>query len=411
MSESLYNDIMASPDVLIVGGGIIGLTTALELADAGLRVSVLDKGDMGREASWAGAGILPPWGPGRKATPQDELRAWSVSRFADYCANIQDATGIDPGYRKDYGHEIVTHHHKERYAIWDAEGIDYFNVEEPHETSGGIISVFKDYAQVRNPRILKALIQQCQNRKIQLLANHDAVSFIINENHIDGVLLRNGESYATRAVVLCSGAWTEKLLSRIGFEIGFHPVHGQIILLHEHGDRRATLSKSALGLRKCLHEDSTDWMNSSHRQPRDSFRLTVLNNQYVVPRGDGIFLVGSTEEPEAGFEKTITVEAVDTLLRFVNSLSSHFQYTHDDIIAKWSGLRPATHDGLPVIDRVPGYNNLYGAAGHFRSGIQQSLATAAAVRSLILGTPPPVPLTAFRFPPRPHVNQRPAFHS
>src|SRR5262245_5688077 len=86
------------PDVVIVGGGVIGLTTAYYLAKEGVSVSVLDRGDLGREASWAGAGIIPPGNVARARTPFDRLRAVSAATYPDLSKALMEGSGIDNGY-------------------------------------------------------------------------------------------------------------------------------------------------------------------------------------------------------------------------------------------------------------------------------------------------------------------------
>lgn len=112
-------------DVLIVGGGIIGLTSAYFLAKAGLKVTVIDRQEFGKEASWAGAGILPPGNPGRAVQPGDRLRAESVSRFADFSAELRELTGIDNGYVKCGGIEFLDEEDADCVAMWEAEGLDF----------------------------------------------------------------------------------------------------------------------------------------------------------------------------------------------------------------------------------------------------------------------------------------------
>src|SRR5262245_11114772 len=95
-----------APDVLIVGGGIIGLTTAYFLARAGVRVAVLDKGGLGQESSWAGAGILSPGNPKRAGTALGQMRARGAALFAELSAELREQTGIDNGYQCCGGLEI-----------------------------------------------------------------------------------------------------------------------------------------------------------------------------------------------------------------------------------------------------------------------------------------------------------------
>src|SRR5438445_4817128 len=103
-----YNNRMSmQPDVLIIGGGVIGLTTAYFLAREGVRVEVLDRSDFGQEASWAGAGILPPGNPQQTGTPLQQLRAHSAALFPSLSAELRDRTGIDNGYLRCGGLELV----------------------------------------------------------------------------------------------------------------------------------------------------------------------------------------------------------------------------------------------------------------------------------------------------------------
>src|SRR5215212_2274114 len=114
-----------APDTLILGGGVIGLTTAYYLRRAGAAVEVLDQSDFGREASWAGAGILPPGNPDRTRTPVERLRATGAALFPVLSAELCEATGIDNGYRRCGGLEFVEGPLAELEDEWRAEGIAF----------------------------------------------------------------------------------------------------------------------------------------------------------------------------------------------------------------------------------------------------------------------------------------------
>ncbi len=120
----------------------------------------------------------------------------------------------------------------------------------------------------------------------------------------------------------------------------------------------------------------------------------VINEgpRYLVPRADGRLLIGSTEE-EAGFDRATTTAGVQGLLEFAKSLVPAVSEARFE--RAWAGLRPASLDGRPYIGRVPRIENAILAAGHFRSGLQLSPATAVAIASLILEREPPVDLSAF----------------
>src|SRR5437764_10055226 len=115
----------SSADVLIIGGGVIGLTTAYTLARAGARVAVLDRQDFGREASWAGAGIIPPGNPERAATPYDRLRATSSEIYPAFAAELQERTGLDVGYRRTGGLEFDDPDEPIAVDAWTAEGVPW----------------------------------------------------------------------------------------------------------------------------------------------------------------------------------------------------------------------------------------------------------------------------------------------
>jgi glycine oxidase len=121
----------------------------------------------------------------------------------------------------------------------------------------------------------------------------------------------------------------------------------------------------------------------------------VLNDgpRYLVPRGDGYVLAGSTEE-EAGFDKSITAEAIAELTRFAIKLVPALRDA--TIEQTWAGLRPASYDGFPYIGRMPGLENAFVAAGHFRSGLHLSPGTAVVLADLMCGNTPAVDLTPFR---------------
>ena len=372
---------MAHPDVAIIGGGIIGLTSAYLLARAGASVGVYDRGDLGREASWAGAGILPPGNPDRAATPVDKLRGIGSARFPDFSAELRELTGIDNGYRKCGAIEFLTAEDADVPAVWAAEGIAFTRVPpayaqrlEPLGTVEGEPYLLPDCAQVRNPWHLRALVAACERAGVRLHPNAGAEAWELDRDRISAVRLASGARVVAGKYLLAAGAWSERLLGALGHRPHVHPVRGQIALLRGEGPAR----------------------------------VLMLGKRYLVPRGDGLTLVGSTEEPEAGFEKRTTNEGIAELLDFARQtvpvLASAALET------SWAGLRPGSPDGLPFVGRVPGWQNGFVAAGHFRAGVQLSIGTAQALCELLTGKPTCVPLEAFALDRKPSAT-RSAFRS
>jgi len=122
-------------------------------------------------------------------------------------------------------------------------------------------------------------------------------------------------------------------------------------------------------------------------------RIINEGSRYLVPRADGRLLVGSTEE-DVGFDRGTTAAGVAGLLDFALSLVGELDSAA--IEQTWAGLRPATSDGLPYLGAVPGLENAYVAAGHFRSGLQLSTGTAVVMSQLIRGQQPQIDLSMFR---------------
>jgi glycine oxidase len=372
----------APPDVLILGGGVIGLTTAYFLAREGLKVEVVDKGDFGREASWAGAGIIPPGNPKRVHNPVDLLRAYSAAQFPRLSDELTEATGIDNGYRVCGGIEWLHEDEKAIAESWKAEGIAFERSDsgrlrelEPDLASKVNAAYFApDMAQVRNPRHLRGLLAWCESR-VTLTPQCAVDALATNANRVVAVETGKGKLTAGHFLV-AAGAWTDSLLTSTGPHLDIHPVRGQIVLLNT---GRPLLK-----------------------------RILLDGKRYIVPRSDGRVLVGSTEE-EVGFDKRTTASAIAELLAFAQSLVPAL--ADAQVEQCWAGLRPGSRDGLPFLGRVPGYDNLFVAAGHFRSGIQLSPVTGLVMKELIMGQTPTVPLEAFRpdRPPAPPVQS--AFRS
>ncbi|MBX9578733.1 MAG: FAD-dependent oxidoreductase [Gemmataceae bacterium] len=371
-----------SPDVAVIGGGVIGLTAAYVLANEGHSVELRDRTDLGTEASWAGAGIIPPGNPDRAATPADRLRAIGSARFPAFAAELRNLTGIDPGYRKCGGIEFLPPHDADVLPLWDHEGIrfarlgrdDLRHLEPIGEVPGDPYHL-PDCAQVRNPWLLRALIAACEHAGVRLRPHTPAGRWEFAGGRVTGLRLTTDETVRAGHYLTAAGAWTGFLLEPLGVRLPVRPVRGQIVLLNADVPRH----------------------------------ILMVGKRYVVPRGDSRVLIGSTEEPEAGFEKQTTPAAVAGLIRFAARTVPVLAAAA--VEKTWAGLRPGSPDGLPYIGRVPGHDNVLVAAGHFRAGIQLSIGTAQLLADLVHGRPPVVPPDAFRLDRPPGAGPKPAFRS
>lgn len=369
---------MNEPSTVIAGGGVIGLSIAYALAREGVRSAVLDRRDLGREASWAGAGILAPRADRPGDSPAARFRDLSVRLHAEWFEALRDETGVDNGYRRCGGLDLALSAPEEdalddTAAAWRAEGIACQRLDaravaelEPSLDPAAVRSAWllPDRAQVRNPRHMQALALACRRRGVQLLPDRGVEGFTLAGDRVVAVQTPQGPLPCER-LVIASGAWSGGLLAKLGLELPTPPVKGQIVLL-----------------------------NAREIGPR---RIVEAGRNYLVPREDGRILVGATEE-SAGFDTRPTADGVSGLIQFALRLCPALAGA--EIERAWAGLRPGSRDGQPLIGPAPGFANVLIATGHRRAGLQLSTGTAVAAAAWVLEKPSPLDLTPFR-PDRP----------
>jgi glycine oxidase len=356
-------------DVIILGGGVIGLTTAYFLAKEGVSVVVCEKGRLGMEASWAGAGILPPSDVEHAHLPLDRLRALSGQLFPALSNELKERSGIDNGFVRCGGLEFLSQaadvDSHEWYGLGVATNVlsekEAIALEPALAPHLGTALHMPGMAQLRNPRHLQALRAAClATKKVAFLEETPALTLSAERNHIKEVRTAN-EVLGGDAFLLAAGAWTDQLLEPLGRRLDIQPVRGQIALLNP-----GTM---------VFH------------------KILIWGARYLVPRLDGRVLIGSTEE-HVGFTKTTTATGIHGLLELGIRLVPRLAGAA--LERTWAGLRPGSPDGLPFLGLVPGYENLYVAAGHFRAGIQLSPGTGILLKEMILGQPLSMTMDAFR---------------
>jgi glycine oxidase len=359
-------------DVVIVGGGVIGLSVAYALAKEGIRSTVLDCGEIGRAASWAGAGMIPPFTRRLDHGPMIALRSAGAVLHRDWSAALRDETGIDNGYRVSGGLDVAVTEADEidlRAAAgrWRVEGIRFERVEPadfPHfepALSPSLLGGYflPDRAQIRNPRHLKALRAALEGRGVTLRPRKPLLGFELRGDRVIGLRLES-ETLPCSQVVVAAGAWSGGLLEGLSARVPTPPLKGQIVLLR--GDR------PLLG------------------------RIVEHGKNYLVPRDDGRILVGASEE-DVGFDTRPmpgpTRDLIDEALRLCPTLAEA------EVERTWAGLRPGSIDTRPTIGWLPGSCNVVVATGHKRAGLQLAPSTAEVVVDLLLGRSPRIDLAPF----------------
>lgn len=363
-------------EVAILGAGVVGLSIAYELRKAaGLDVLVLDQSRPGTEASWAGAGMLPPGHRLDHPSAEARLRALAHARWNDWAPDLMAETGLDIGYRReealglaDAGEFASSVSHE--YA---GEGVQVQPIsptEVKHRlgcvVSGGDIAFeIPEFGQVRNPRYLQALLAALAQRGVPILAETAAES-ISASSHGVKTIARDGTVISSERVIIAAGAWTQRFLSvdATTNAPNIRPIRGQIALLRE----------------------KVPTLNS----------IIERGKKYLVPRGDGHVLIGSTED-DIGFDRSTDQVTVEDLIEFARTLVPSLRAAV--LERAWAGLRPWNGSSVPWMGWLKSHGEMQEEeshvllmAGHFRHGLQMSPATAQLARQLILGESPAIPL-------------------
>jgi len=379
------SEMPGSPDVVVVGGGVIGLSIAWRVAETGHRVVVVDP-TPGRGATWAAAGMLAPVTEahyGEEALAR--LTVHAAEQWPAYSTDLEAVAERGTGYLR-CGTIVVGADRSDRLALDEIRAyqaslgleVTPLSGRESRElepalspNSHGGAHVPGDH-QVDNRLLVAALVSACQASHVAFVADRVVAVDRDGTGAVSGVILDTGTALGAPVVVMASGA---DVASVRGLPPGalppVRPVKGMTLRLQA---RRLAprLSRTVRGL--------------VHGIPC-----------YLVPRHDGALVVGATSE-ERGTDRTVEAGAVYTLLRDARSLMPGID--EYELVECATGLRPGTPDNAPVVgwSSVPG---LALAAGHYRNGILLAPVTAAAVADLIAGRPLPEVMTPFgpgRFP-------------
>jgi glycine oxidase len=347
-------------DVLIIGGGIIGCSIAWRLAQAGMKVTVLDRSEPGAEASSAAAGMLAPFGEMVEPRTFSELCVASRSLYPRFAAEVEESSGHPTGYRSDGSLLVALNEEQEEgltevHRTQTAQGftLHRLTAAEVHDRSSGLSPQIRgglfvpDDHWVDNERLMRALFIACQRAGVRLEAGHAVHRFHMLGDDIKSVAAGNGASFTAKTYVLAAGCWSGEIAGGLGIHLPVIPCCGQMM---------------------------------EFEAPHEWPFVVRAGIHYLVPRPDRRLLVGTTAE-YTGFEKAVTAKGLLSILEGGVRLAprvSEFRF-----LRAWAGLRPDTADHLPIL----GYGeieNLIFATGHFRNGILLAPVTAEIVADLIL---------------------------
>lgn len=350
------------PEYLIIGCGAAGLSSAQSLLQAGYRVTLLERGSTGSEASWAGGGILSPLCPWDYRDEVTRLAGRGASLFPDWAAELQQATGIDPEYEQS-GMLVLPpadFQLAQRWCTSHGATMQQLNAADAEPLLADAEALLlPQVAQVRNPRLLSAL-----RKRVEMLGGciveHCAVSEVVADGDRVQKLLTSCGEFSAQRYVVTAGAWSKEVLGRHALQLDIKPVRGQMLL---------------------------------YKFAAPPLRHIVLQQDlYLIPRRDGHLLVGSTLE-DAGFDKSVTVAAREALQQRAQQLLP--QLGEMPVVQQWAGLRPGSPHNIPTIGRHPQLENLYLNSGHFRYGVTMAPASAEILLNELTGKPQPFDVSPY----------------
>lgn len=355
-------------DAVILGGGAIGCSIAWRLGQAGMRVVVVERGDVGREASFAAGGMLAPLAEADEADDFFHLAVASRALYAGFARELKETTGVDIEYRTEgtLYLSLTKEDDEELDRRWQWQHAAGLNVKRLTAECGRKLEPmvnervrwalkFPDDHQVNNRQLIIALQSAARNVGVEFQSQTEARQLLIEDEagkrKIVGVSTSRGEVRSPK-VIVAAGSWSSLL--KVDTETPFPhfevtPVRGQMVAVE--------MTAKAVN------------------------HVIYSRRGYLIPRLGAFLIAGSTTE-NVGFDKRATAGGVWSIVERASEILPCFGNLA--ITEIWAGLRPGSPDGLPILGVDPQISGLIYATGHYRNGILLTPITAQAISELVL---------------------------
>ncbi|HET9409627.1 MAG TPA: glycine oxidase ThiO [Candidatus Sulfotelmatobacter sp.] len=344
-------------DVIIIGGGIIGISLALALRKKGVTVLIVERGEPGREASSAAGGMLVDC-PLETRPELQQLATASARMYPEFVHELKLESGIDPDLREFGTIVFPCQEHLDAHPDFNFTCLSTSELKilEPALADLNQPAFYRQERSVDPRALVHAAIEAAKCRGVDFSSGDAVCEALVSNGHISGVRTVK-TTFSTAKVVNCAGAWAGKIPPHA---LPTRPMKGQMLCLVTH----------------------------SHSRLKHVVRSPEV---YLIPRSDGRILVGATVE-DVGFDKRTDPETIRNFHRAAIALVPELRNAR--IHENWAGLRPGTPDGLPMLGATatPGY---YVATGHFRDGILLAPITAQIMAEVIVGCDPGYDLKPF----------------
>ena len=349
---------MKTYDAVVAGGGVIGASIALELAETGMKVGVYDAREPGREASWASAGMISPAPENAEMIPFVPMSLASVALYPEFIRTVEELTGMDVGYRQEGALDVILDGDVEEelstiIALQHGVGLraealsaEQARAMEPALSEEIEAAIFRpDEASLDNRAFMDAVLKAAQRKSVEIFAGNGAKAIWKEGGRCKGLVLENGRAEA-KWTVIAAGCFSARIEGVAPYAPVF-PAKGQMIAL------------------RC--------------ESMELQRILWLEHTYLVPRNDGRIIAGSTIE-RTGFEHGVTAGGMKKILSEAIKLAPGLEKARME--ETWAGLRPDSPDHLPIIGPTD-VEGLLIATGHFRSGILLAPVTARLIREWV----------------------------
>ena len=349
---------MKNFDAVIAGGGLIGASIALELAEAGLKVGLFDAREPGREASWASGGMISPAPEYPGMIPFVPMSLASVALYPEFIRKVEELSGIDVGYEKNGALDVILDGNVQEelstvIALQHGVGLkaqalsaEQARQMEPSLTEEMQAAIFReDEASLDTRAFVDATLKAAAKKGVEISAGNGAKALWKSGGRCKGLTLENGQVEA-KWTVIAAGCFSARIEGAAPYAPVF-PAKGQMLAL------------------RC--------------ESVELKRILWLEHKYLVPRKDGRIVAGSTIE-RTGFDHDVTAGGVQLILREVMKMVPALENAR--IEETWAGLRPDSPDHLPIIGPTD-VDGLLIATGHFRSGVLLAPVTAHMIREWV----------------------------
>lgn len=372
---------MPDYDAVVIGGGVVGTSTAYHLVRGGARTLLVDRADAGR-ATFAGAGILSPETNSRDPEAWFNLAVEAANYYATLIPQLQTEQEHDTGYAQCGAHVVAVSEdevepyeearqrilaRRERWGLPLPDELHVITSDEARSLFPALAPVHGAILNRRAPRVdgnqlNRALLTAAEGHGLSV-RQAGADRLILEQGVVTGVVV-GGETISAGVTAIAGGAWSEAFGEQLGVQIPVQPQRGQII---------------HLGL---ADTETATWPIT-----------TAFHGHYLVPWPDNRVVAGATRETGSGFRPHSTASGVHEVLGEAMRVAPGLAPA--EVLETRIGLRPLTADTMPVLGDLPGWTGVYLATGHGPTGLTLGPLSGKLIAEMMLGGQPSKDISAF----------------